>query len=234
MSAEKTTEDLLIELVKELAQNSHSVAKLSDVRSLLNGKFSSMSERLSFLSPYLLRDCIMWDDVKTEVWATEDIQKKNKYHCLQGDIIETTLAKGIGYRLADDEAITTWLVVSPDCDCVRANYVRLAPVFFVKKDTENYGTHKSNMSSAARLSSPKYFPLGIDIFEDGSEGCYADFTEPYFIKNEDKESVTVHYSLQSTGWHLLNAIIKESETRADINEGEKIRNFYPQAPVEPQ
>ncbi len=33
--------------------------------------------------------------------------------------------------------------------------------------------------------------------------------------------------MKVVGWHLLNAVIKESETRANIQEGEKIRSVVP-------
>ncbi len=215
------------ELVKKLTENAHGVAYFSEVKNFLSKNLKSTSKRLTFLDPFLSVSPISWEKVKDLVWTEQKDRDDNKFHFIQGDIIETTTVGGIGKVRSTNEH-TLWLVLSPDCDCIRASYIRVAPVFSVNKgDSDNYGKFKEFMSAAARFNSPKYFPLGIDPFEDGSEGLFADLTEPYFIAKSDKEIVTIHYSMKVVGWHLLNAVIKESETRANIQEGEKIRSVVP-------
>jgi hypothetical protein len=209
------------DLIKLLAAAAHGVEKFSEVRALLQG-FSKTQMRVDFLSEYLSQNQILWESVKDHVWPTADLQEKNRYHFIQGDIIGSNLVRSVGSALSGTNH-QLWLIVSPDCDCVRANYVKVAPVYGVDKDDESYKENKNNWSLAFRLSSSKFFPLGNDIFENGFEGYYADLSEPYFLHLEDKESVIVHFSMPKEGWHLLNAFLKESETRADISEGEKIR-----------
>lgn len=136
--------------------------------------------------------------------------------------------------MAKVEGISLWLVLSPDCDCVRGKCIKLAPVFSAEKEDEDYGVHKGNLALAFKLSSPKFFPVGGDILNNGADGYYADLSEPYFLQGENKYAAGAVFSLNKEGWHLLNAFLKESETRADIVEGERLRTTKPKLHSVPQ
>lgn len=187
------------DLIKKLTENAHGVAHFGDVKKFLSENLKSTSKRMTFLDPFLSASPISWEKVKDQVWTEQKEQDYNKFHFIQGDIIETNTVCGIGkVRSTNDHSL--WLVLSPDCDCIRASYMRVAPIFSVNKgDSENYEAFKRYLSAAATFKSPKFFPLGIDPFEDGIEGLFADLTEPYFIAKNDKEFVTIHYSMKVAG-----------------------------------
>lgn len=209
-------------LVGKLSQTSHGVLHFSEIKDLLKS-FADTSTRIEFLSKYLLQSQITWKHVRAKVWSTEETQNENKFHFLQGDVIETTLARGIGTSLSSNDH-SFWLVVSPDCDCVRASYVKLAPVFTVDRaDSHSYSKHKSKLSLAFSFKSNRLFPVGGDLFGKGTDGHFVDSTEPYFLASDDKDSAVVHFSMRVEGWHLLNGFLKESETRANLVEGAKLR-----------
>jgi len=181
------------------------------------------SKRIALIDTYFIRQPIIWDNVKGIVWpACETTQNKNKFHLIQGDVIETNLVEGLGTALSSTKH-DTWLVLSPDCDCVRANLILVAPIYYFDSAQPN-PDHKNAFSLAAGLSSMKFFPLGKDIFTQGKNGYYADLQEPYFLRGSNLQSATVHFSLKKQGWHILNALLKQKETRSlDINEAIKLR-----------
>lgn len=210
--------------VSPLEKESHGVAALVP----LQGYFKDLPKikRLAIIDEFFLREPIVWDSVKSNVWPDNlEAQEKNKFHLIQGDIVETNLVEGLGTALSATQH-DTWLVLSPDCDCVRADLILLAPVFHIDSNVQNTTT-KAAFSLAAGLSSMKYFPLGKDIFLSGNkEGCYADLQEPYFLRKNNKASATVHFSLKKQGWHILNALLKHKETRSiDIQEAIRIREM---------
>lgn len=57
-------------------------------------------------------------------------------------------------------------------------------------------------------------------------GYVADFGTPYFISEQDKKIATPYASLSVTGWHLLNGVLQEDWTRADLKEATAIRHVY--------
>jgi len=208
-----------------LEQTSHGVPSFGEVKIFLEQNFKKTPQRISFLSAYLTRDQIEWVKIKDQMplWDSEQKKTENKFHFLQGDVIETTRVDGLG-RATTLMDHNLWLILSPDCDCARGDYIRVAPIFTVNsKIADEYADHKENLSLAFKLKSNRLFPVGGDLFEDGMDGYYCDSTEPYFLRAEIKDSVTVHFSMPEEGWHLLNAFLKESETRANIVEGVAVR-----------
>lgn len=125
-------------LIEKLSKTSHGVQHFSEVKDFLK-EFAGTEKRVSFLAKFLIQSKITWDLVKVRVWKTEKEQDANKFAFIQGDVIETTLARGIGTALsANDHSL--WLVLSPDCDCIRASfnaYRRLASFEWILKGVRN-------------------------------------------------------------------------------------------------
>lgn len=222
--AKQPNENSFDELITLLAQNAHGVKYFSSIKSHI-GTIENTAKRKDFLNPYLTQNKVEWENVKTEVWETEDLQNANRFQCLQGDIIATTLVMGIG-KSKFGESHSLWLVLSPDCDCIRSKYIKVAPIFAADKEDAEYSKHKQTLTLAFKLVSPKFFPIGLDLFGNDFDGYYADISEPYYLSEEDKKTISVAFSLKKEGWHILNAVLKESETRANIEEGEKIRSSH--------
>lgn len=61
---------------------------------------------------------------------------------------------------------------------------------------------------------------------DGFRTYFADLTRPYFIHESGKNLATPIASLQVEGWHLLNALVQEKETRSvNVQEAVQIRTL---------
>lgn len=211
----------------QLAIVSHGVAQLESLKTLI--KSVNKATRLLLFDEYFLRAPVKWDDVKDSIWETEEKRTDNKFHFLQGDIIETTMVEGIGSSNSGSSH-DLWLILSPDCDCVRGTIVSVAPIF-CHDPTSNEVDNKKKKDAFALstgLGTLKFFPLSESLFRDGDEGFYADLTEPYFLRTENKRSAVVHFSMKKYGWHILNSVLKHKDTRAiDIQEGISLR----EAPV---
>lgn len=140
-------------------------------------------------------------------------------------MIITTMVLALGMAESTQDH-NLWLVLSPDCDCMRSSYVRVAPVFAVSKDqkADNDGTQR--LGNSLKLASSKAFPLPPLPGDSNPDlrGYFANLDVPYFIAEEDKGFATSCASMTMVGWHLLNGLIQESETRAaDIAEATAIR-----------
>lgn len=214
--------------ISALAEGAHGVEALNDIKILMTTL--KKDQRLELLSDYLFRSAIIWSEVKDTIWEDEASRTKNKFALLQGDIIETTMVERIG-SATSGFTHDLWLVLSPDCDCVRAPFIQVAPIFFSdsKKHQEEYLTrNKNNFSMSLALGTLKFFPISRCLFNDHCEHYYADLTEPYYIREVNKDSAAVHFSMKKHGWHILNALIKHKESRAvDRTEGERLRDHFP-------
>src|SRR5262249_13022947 len=120
-----------------------------------------------------------------------------------------------------------WLVLSPDCDCVRARYVQVAPVFPVYNGMAADDARVQRFGHALRLRTTKAYPVPPLLGDDdpGLRGYFADLEVPYYICEEHEGLATPYASMTVVGWHLLNALIQEKETRADIAESVSIRTI---------
>ena len=123
-------EDRFKNLIDNLAKSSHGSNELKAVKSFLSNDLKKKAQREAFLFPKLIQSAITWDAVKDTVWQDAEKRDANRFPFLQGDVIITkmVLALGMAESTQDHEL---WLVLSPDCDCVRSSYVRVAPVFAV-------------------------------------------------------------------------------------------------------
>lgn len=208
------------QIIEEMASTCHGSESLAKFREFLKG-LSGTKTRLAFLLPRLFQEAKAWLDVKDHVWSTVEKQDENNYVFVQGDIIETTKVLAVGETRSAMQH-QYWLVLSPDCDCVRAEYISVAPIF--PKDIED-GDAKVGL--AAKLSGNKYFPISNFLSEDSTifEPAYiAELSTPYYLLKRDKAYATVLKTCTVDGWHILNSLIQEKHTRAvDPGEGIKIR-----------
>ncbi len=208
-----------------LADSAHGVDALEQVKVLM--KRIKKEERVELLAAYLFRTAIVWDEVKNVIWPDETLRNKNKFDLLQGDIIETTMVARIGSAMSGSKH-DLWMVLSPDCDCVRSPFITVAPIFFSDSTLDGEDAikrNKDNFSLSLALGTLKFFPVSKCLFGDHCEHYYADFTEPYFLHESNKASVTVHFSMRKHGWHILNALVKHKDSRAvDREEGERLRD----------
>ncbi len=212
-------------LVEELAKSSHGSSKLGEVKEFLNKELKGTANRESFLLPKLLQEAVVWEDVKDSIWKSSKAQKENKFPFLQGDVVGTEIVMRLG-EAQTSQKHGIWLVLSPDCDCVRSSFIRVVPVFpvySVSKSTEA----KQRFGHSLKLSTLKAFPLPKlpSDTEDELRGYFADFGEPFYIEQGSASVATPYASMTVTGWHLLNAIIQEKETRAvNMEEAVAIRS----------
>jgi len=220
-----SSDDLFNKLIADLAKSCHGSAELRAVKGFLANDLKKTSQREAFLFPKLVQAAITWDAVKDTVWADAEKREENRFPFLQGDVIGTTTVLALGMaEITQDHDL--WLVLSPDCDCVRSSYVRVAPVFAVKKGPKVDNDRTQRFGYSLKLASPKAFPLPPlpgDIDQD-LRGYFADLETPYFIAADDKGLATSYASMTMAAWHLLNGLIQENETRAaDIAEATAIR-----------
>lgn len=216
-----------------LAEAAHGVPQLAALTEHMKGL--DKNARATLIESYFCRKPISWQFVKEQIWDTEQKRADNKFHFLQGDVIETSMVQGIG-SAASASTHDLWLVLSPDCDCVRSKYVLVAPIYEANRDTnpEQFEGYKNRYVLSLTLGTLKYFPVGKDLFEQGAEGFFADLTEPYFLPVDAKDTVVIHFSMQKYGWHILSALLKHRDTRAvDRQEGERLRDSEPEPEDEP-
>src|SRR5712691_11505020 len=117
-------------LIDDPAESCHGSAALGAIRAFLDDRLKKTAQREEFLLPRLMQEAILWDGIKDQVWEDSTKQDANRFVFLQGDVIGTTTVLALGMAETSQE-YDLWLVLSPDCDCVRASYVRVAPVFAV-------------------------------------------------------------------------------------------------------
>jgi hypothetical protein len=198
---------------------------LKAVKDFLSADLKKTAERESFLLPRLLQTAISWEAVKESVWPDSAIQEANCFSFLQGDIVETTTVLALGMT-ESSQTHDLWMVLSPDCDCVRGAFIRIAPVFAVYKGRRSDSDSAQRFGHSLKLSSPKAFPLPVlpgDCDPD-LRGYFADLEIPYFIDEQSKGWATPCASMTMSGWHLLNGLIQDKETRSvNIPEATAIR-----------
>lgn len=212
-------------LIKELARSCHGSTELKAVKSFLAKDLVKTADRESFLLPKLLQQAIIWDEVKKSVWPDKPTQDANHFQFLQGDVIGTTMVLALGTAESNQDH-DLWLVLSPDCDCVRAKYVRVAPVFEVFKGQKSEVEKTQRFGYTLKLASTKAFPLPPIPGDSDPDlrGYFADLEEPFYINKSDMGFATPYAPMTVEGWHLLNGLIQENETRAaNIAEATAIR-----------
>jgi hypothetical protein len=215
-------------LIDKLAETSHGSQEFIAIKKFLQTQIAKTEGRKKFLLPKLTQNAILWDEIKAKVWNSQEDQENNRFPFLQGDIIQTSMV----YALASAESTQKhdlWIVLSPDCDCVRSRYIRVASVFpvYIGENENKLSTQRFN--EALKFATHRFFPLptlegDIDEF---LIGYFVDIETPYYIANEYKDIATPCASLTLAGWHLLNGVLQEKDTRAaNIAEATKIRSTF--------
>ena len=167
----------------------------------------------------LLQSPRRWHEVKAQIWDSVEEQDTNQFPFLQGDIIKTKLAVGpLGGRESHHDL---WLVMSPDCDVVRHPFVRIAKVFTVRDEDPKDNVNRQRYSLAMKFGHNE-FPL--PIVKPAIRGYVADLGVPYFLERENCNMAISIHSLTLNAWHILNAVVHHRETRADVEEGSKLRS----------
>ena len=210
-------------LIKDMETSAHGSKSLQDLRAFLKDNFSKTSARKDFMLSRLFKESISWDVVKDHVWPSEQDRQNNNFLFLQGDIIRTQMVLHPGSSESTQNH-DLWMILSPDCDCVRSEWIRVAPVFLVtatdKDSTDRFGL-------ALKLHH-KFFPIDKNFSDADAAaiGYYADLISPSYITAEFKAFATPVLSMSLEGWHILNSVIQDSTTRAlNIEEAVKIRSF---------
>lgn len=157
-----------------------------------------------------MQDPIPWEfNKERKIWKTEEEARENQYWFLQGYVIDS--GHVIGPRGV--ESHRRWLVISVDCDCVRAPYVYLGKIVPVDDSQES----KERLSLASAFKSPRLFP--VPPFNDSGSWSIAELETPYYVERKYIPLSTPRSSLTVDGWHILNAFLQERYTRA-INDVE--------------
>lgn len=205
-----------LEIIDDLKTSAHSGAVLARLRELFKILVTKTSGREAFLRDKLVQPPLDWHDLDVSARPAEP------YPFLQGDIIETRLVDGLAGR--SDHQL--WMVLSVDCDAVRADFVRVARVLAVEQGST--GNEAQLLSFALKIGNHKLFPLPPIPDDDEAiiRGYVADLEVPYFLncREVDRNMPRQLASLTEAGWHILNALLFERVTRTDLVEAQKIRS----------
>jgi hypothetical protein len=232
-----TDDDLLkeefLQSIALLAENAHGCKELKDVAAFCSNRLNKVKkklpERAAFFENIICRDPIHFEKVKDIIWKDPSVQEQNQFPFLQGDIVQTTVVSTLGNPLSVQE-LDLWLVLTPSCDIVRREYIQVTPLFEVKvSNADQTSTEKKILDSFAlglKFVSSRLFAYPKKLHEDPIVlGYVADLsTSPSYIMKKNTGFAVQKASLTLEGWHLLNAVLKENETRANIEEEIKIRS----------
>ncbi|MBS1983807.1 MAG: hypothetical protein JST16_06520 [Bdellovibrionales bacterium] len=200
------------------AHGSHHIATLKDF-------FESMgtSKAAKILAKFMTQEPVRWTEVKERTWPEAGKAEENQFWFIQGDLISSQLVLLPGIT-PSRQTHPHWLVLSPTCDVIRADYINLAPAYAVKKSfkagSEDEKDIYNNFNLAVRFRTSAFFPISF-LKEDDPDflGYLVDLREPAFLgPDSDRSGVVVIASLTVEGWHLLNICLKERQTRANLEE----------------
>ncbi len=200
-------EEEFAHVVEESCTSSHGFAGVSTITKFLEEKAQKSNIREACLKHVLYQEPVTWESVKERVWNTDEERDSNCFQFLQGDVVFTSLVIVPGVAETSISQ-TKWMILAPDCDAVRGDFVRVAPLF---ETSDIYST-------SLKMKSQKYFPV---IFEH--ERLAADLTTPCYIQKQYKAAAIVRATLTVNGWHLLNAFLQNRETRANVDEAIRVR-----------
>ena len=220
-------ESKFAKIIENLAKTSHGSESLRELRTFLSTDVKKTRNRETFLAKRILRPPIKWLDVKDQVWESEEERLSNQYAFLQGDVVESRLVKGLEGGPVDHDR---WMVLSADCDSARTRYVRVAPVYpvLLKDPTDSQAT--LNYTAAMKLQNSRMFAIPPLPSDDPSQvrGYWIDLVTPHYFdfgaNDLARELVTQLASLTIPYWHVLNALLIDIQTRANLDEGLRLRS----------
>lgn len=222
-----------IACIEELSNSAHGNAALVKVKdfisSTLNKAKKKVPQRVDFLSPLLVTNPILFEDVKDKVWSNQEDRENNQYPFLQGDVVKTTTVLRLSESLSVNQH-DLWLVITPSCDIVRKNFIQVVPLYKVYQgDLKSDPQSKQRFDMFAlglKLATPRAFSIPrLPSWDLDVLGAVAMFDSlPSFIEKSDKGLAAPQASLTLYGWHLLNAFLQEFQTRANMFDELKIRS----------
>lgn len=213
--------DALRGLIRHGPQGSACLDQVKDLMRRLKYK-----KTIPFLRECMCSEPVIWSEVKDMVWDSLEEQNQNKFEFIQGDLIISSLVRLPG-QAEMTQAHKSWVVISPTCDAIREDYIRVAPAFEVRESFKNGSEEEkeyyTNFRYASEMVSIPFFPYipfkdDDDDDEGGFLGYFVDLTIPGFLMGKDKGSAVAHYSLTREGWNLLNMHIQRKMTRATLGD----------------
>lgn len=199
-------------IVDKMKMSAHGSAHLSELSELMR---TLTKQKRPFLKQRLLQRVIPWDENKErKVWSNDKVADQNKYWFLQGYLIESRHV--IGPNGVENHR--EWMVLSVDCDCVRAPYVSVGKITQAGDAQEE----RQRLSLASSFKTAKYFP--VPPHEGVETWSIVDLETPFHLERANLQFTDAIQSLTVDGWHILNAVLQERYTRAlDIQEARQLR-----------
>jgi len=210
---ENSTEEKFLQIVKRMRENSHGCKELGELSNLLRGL---KKRKKNFIAGRFVRRSISWDENKEKgVWEDEAQADKNRYWFLQGSIIQSSHVIGPS-GIAKHQ---NWLVLSPDCDCTRAEYIVVGKI----RELGESDNDKDILGLATALKTHKFFP--IPPHGNTEHWGVVEMETPYFLERANYAAMTrTSHWLSSEAWHILNGVLQLKHTRAlNMSESEVLR-----------
>jgi hypothetical protein len=200
------------EILERLKKSAHGTAELVELTEFLRGL---KKEKRPFLQSRFIEAAISWDLNRSRgIWETDEEANKNIYWFLQGSIIESSHVLGPSGRSAD----LNWMVLSPDCDCARAEYINLGRL----RQLSDSEADQNILSLASSLKSHRYFP--VPPHGDVQAWSVVELDIPFYMERENRAFCKTNYWLSKDAWHILNAVLQSKHTRAtNMSESERLR-----------
>ena len=107
-----------------MAITCHGAPAWCELAAFFAGRFKKSQQRMDFVQARLLRDLILWEDVRERVWPRDERrQNSNRFAFLQGDLVRTRSAASreeTGRRRLvalgiDPTKHESWMIASTDC-----------------------------------------------------------------------------------------------------------------------
>lgn len=226
----------LDEDLSSILKNEYLDAHGSHAFTKLNEKFKKKKSAaiISFFKGIFYQDPIAWEEIKESIWATEEEREANRFHFLQGDVIQTTLVEALS-QSKSHQTNDLWIVCTPTCDIARGpDYIKVAKLFRIdvsdtlpeKDGSAEYDEFKK-LSLGCKFASTKYFPLPPFLKDDPDTfGYYADLETPYFLSRSNLGAAVPKHSLKFQAWHLFNIYLMERDTRSNPKDEPHIRCHF--------
>jgi hypothetical protein len=229
--SDEVLESEFAQVMGAIKQAAHGSPCLPQIRGFLEARLNKekrkIRDRALFLGSRLLCDPIRFQEAGMRVWG--DDLEKNSFPFLQGDVITTLTVSIIGKSFFANPH-NHWFVLTPSCDVVRKNFIRVAPVYLIEDFFVEGTPEQRNLYNAfaigLKVGNHRFFSL--PIFPHGGStilGGVVDLSfDPSFLAREHTALATPITSLTLDGWNIFNALVQEHETRANLEEEEKLRD----------
>jgi hypothetical protein len=204
--------EIFAEILGRLKKSAHGTSELFELTEFLRGL---KQDKRPFLQSRFIEAAIPWDLNKSRgAWETDEEANRNVYWFLQGSIIESSHVLGPSGRSAD----LNWMVLSPDCDCARAEYINLGRL----RQLSDSEADQNILGLASSLKSHRYFP--VPPHGDVQAWSVVELDIPFYMERENSAFCKTNFWLSKDAWHILNAVLQSKHTRAiNMTESERLR-----------